>query len=336
MIVRQRGHKWQAEVCWQNERFRRTFDTKEAAEYYNLIALIALRAGEPIPDKTDFSSYELAWIIHKYRNIIWPDNPDRPKDSLARLYGFFGPACHIQNISTKRLLEFKIHLKGLGLASGTVNRKYAVISKVLKFAHRMEWIDKMPFIDRDKEPIGLKRYLTQVEETEILQLFHRWGCHHFAEYTNFLLYTGARFSEPLHLTKNHVISYENSGLQRAVIFPKTKNGHPRTIPLTKKAEEALDYFLSKGDKYIFSSVKYNSYRHVWDRVREHMGHANDRLFTPHILRHTCASRLVQSGVDLKRVQEWMGHTTFHTTLRYAHLAPRDLEVAAAALQKFGD
>lgn len=152
MSVRQRGYKWQTEVCWQNKRFRRTFDNKEAAEYYHLTALIALRAGEPIPDKTDFTSFELVWIIHKYRNVIWPDNPDRPNDSLARLYGFFGRDCHVQDISTKRLLEFKIHLKELGLASGTINRKYAVISKVLKFAHRMEWIDKMPFIDRDKEP----------------------------------------------------------------------------------------------------------------------------------------------------------------------------------------
>lgn len=44
-------------------------------------------------------------------------------------------------------------------------------------------------------------------------------------------------------------------------------------------------------------------------------------FTWHSLRHTFASRLVMAGVDLRTVQELMGHRTITTTMRYAHLAP---------------
>ncbi len=40
--------------------------------------------------------------------------------------------------------------------------------------------------------------------------------------------------------------------------------------------------------------------------------------------HTCASRLVQRGVPLKVVQEWMGHKAINMTMRYAHLAPANL------------
>jgi len=52
---------------------------------------------------------------------------------------------------------------------------------------------------------------------------------------------------------------------------------------------------------------------------------------PHILRHSCASRLVQAGIDLRRVQTFLGHQTIQMTLRYAHLATNDLDQCATAL-----
>ncbi|MDP6213177.1 MAG: tyrosine-type recombinase/integrase, partial [Candidatus Thalassarchaeaceae archaeon] len=48
---------------------------------------------------------------------------------------------------------------------------------------------------------------------------------------------------------------------------------------------------------------------------------------PHALRHTFCSKLVQLGVQIKVVQELAGHESIETTLRYAHLAPRNLRSA---------
>ena len=56
-------------------------------------------------------------------------------------------------------------------------------------------------------------------------------------------------------------------------------------------------------------------------------------FTWHCLRHTFASRLVMAGVDLRTVQELMGHKTIQMTVRYAHLAPKH---QLAAVQRLCD
>jgi len=55
-------------------------------------------------------------------------------------------------------------------------------------------------------------------------------------------------------------------------------------------------------------------------------------FGPHILRHTFASRLVMAGVDLRTVQELLGHKTITMTLRYAHLSPDHKRAALEALE----
>ena len=52
--------------------------------------------------------------------------------------------------------------------------------------------------------------------------------------------------------------------------------------------------------------------------------------TPHAMRHTAASWLVQAGVDLYRVQALLGHESFRTTQRYAHLAPGEFDKVLAA------
>jgi site-specific recombinase XerD len=54
---------------------------------------------------------------------------------------------------------------------------------------------------------------------------------------------------------------------------------------------------------------------------------------PHILRHTCASRLVRGGIDLRRVQMWLGHQTLEMTMRYAHLASHDLDMCVPVLER---
>jgi integrase len=71
----------------------------------------------------------------------------------------------------------------------------------------------------------------------------------------------------------------------------------------------------------------------WKSTRKKMGLEKDTQFVLHALRHTCASRLVNKGIDLYVVKEWLGHSTIQVTEKYAHLAPGKLAHAALVLEK---
>jgi integrase len=114
-------------------------------------------------------------------------------------------------------------------------------------------------------------------------------------------------------------------------FLAQKSGKPRTVPLLRQAQEALQTAKEHGAVAYPFRFRYNTFQKDWAAARRSSGLADDRQVVPHTLRHTFASRLIQKGVDIVRVQQWLGHSSLHLTLRYAHLAPSDLFDIAAIL-----
>lgn len=83
----------------------------------------------------------------------------------------------------------------------------------------------------------------------------------------------------------------------------------------------------------FAGILQHKYRAVWNEAKASIGLGTDEDVVPHVLRHTCASRLVQGGIDIRRVQTWLGHQTLTMTMRYAHLATNDLDVCVPILER---
>ena len=65
-----------------------------------------------------------------------------------------------------------------------------------------------------------------------------------------------------------------------------------------------------------------------------LGLRDDDLFVFHTTRHTCATRLVDAGVNPFVIQEWMGHKGIETTLRHAHVRPENLDAALIKVELF--
>jgi integrase len=135
--------------------------------------------------------------------------------------------------------------------------------------------------------------------------------------------TGARVGEALKVQWKDI---QNN----MVTFWDTKNNTSRSIPLTSRLSTLLQ---NKEPSGPFLNINYNELHYVWGKAKEALGLANDEEFVPHCLRHTCASRLVQSGVPILTAKEFLGHKSVNITMRYAHLAPQNLKEAIKALEK---
>jgi integrase len=259
-----------------------------------------------------------------YSDILW--EPGSHKETCR------GYVHEIQEVIVRnRLTRFDNRLldvvtssfRAKGNKNSTVNRKMSCLSKLLRKHYRNGAIDRLPDFRKLPERNGRIRFLSHMEEISLLGNLDSIDPAYGA-LARFLADTGARVGEALQLRWCDV-------QEAHVTFWETKGNQPRTVPLTRRAISVLDGRREDGGIGPFCEVRYANFRNAWLRAKASSGLGRDPQVVPHVLRHTCASRLAQNGVDIKRIQEFLGHRTLAMTLRYAHLAPRHLDVCVEAL-----
>jgi len=117
-----------------------------------------------------------------------------------------------------------------------------------------------------------------------------------------------------------------------------KGDKERIVPLGRRAVEALDEYTKRGrpalargrmQRALFLSVRGRALTRqwVWEMVRAAAGSVNGptRKVSPHMLRHSCATHMVEHGADLRSVQRLLGHADIATTQVYTHVAMEHLK-----------
>ena len=229
-------------------------------------------------------------------------------------------------------------LEDRGFAPATINRYLSSISKMLRFANQRQSIyhlNRMPHIEWQKEDNGRERYLEPMEEKEIIRLLTEWNMVDYLEFYLFLIDTGMRLGEALSIKK--LMVHNNNG-NYVVNLPAsvTKNSEPRGIPLTERAKSIVLKLLIKAERndLVFSHLKYWTCENTWRRLRKAMNLEDDKEFVIHCLRHTCATRLAQSGkVELHMIGQMLGHKSWKMIKRYSHLIPNNLMGAVNVLNR---
>jgi integrase len=254
---------------------------------------------------------------------------------VKNLKRFFGNP-KLTEITPKSIVAFKNKRYADGVTPATISRELAMLKKAFNLACReWEWAKDNPVcrVSMEREHNTRDRWLSDEEEHRLLAA----AAPYVRDLVLFAINTGMRRGEILSLTWAGV-----DLSRRTVTVFKSKNGERRTIPAN---QAVMDLLLEKGQ--LKESVK----RPVTDVVfASETGTPIDgsnlrrgflialkaaRIADLHFhdLRHTFATRLVQAGVDLYKVQRLLGHKSPSMTQRYAHHYPESLRDGVEILDR---
>ncbi|QND52451.1 site-specific integrase [Phyllobacterium sp. 628] len=269
--------------------------------------------------------HSLGELTAQYISILWDEGSH--KGNVRSFLGEMSKMLGSERFSvfTQEMLDSVIgELRERGNSNATINRKMAALSKLLRKACKMGDIYNLPEFRRQKERQGRIRFLEAEEEARLF-LAIKAKCEDSYRLSIFLVDTGCRLGEAIGLNWNDLQGTKST-------FWLTKSGRSRTVPLTRRASEVVQ--IPRGRlKGPFSMHKQVRFRAIWNEAKSEVGLGSDDQVVPHILRHTCASRLVRGGIDIRRVQMWLGHQTLQMTMRYAHLATNDLDSCVVVLEQ---
>lgn len=307
---------------------------------------LLLATGAVLAEKNG-GAWTMKKALEKTKELFW--NPAEECVShkiLARngqiVVDYFGETTPIDSITLEMIDEWVKVMRKDGLSNGTINRKIAAFSKMRSTAVPRGGCNIPLKIKRKKEGQGRIRWLVRREQENCLDVLSQWSKDDHAEVFCLLVDTGLRGSELWRLEARD-LDFEGGHHGRISIW-RTKNTEPRTIPMTARVSEILHRraeLYPRGKLIMVPDPKNPGklklanndwFGQVWDKMKAHLGLSDDKQFVPYALRHTCASFLVQRGVPLKVVQEWLGHKNITMTMRYAHLAPGNLDDAVKVLE----
>jgi integrase/recombinase XerD len=229
-----------------------------------------------------------------------------------------------------------------GLAAATIGRKIAAVRGLHRFlvAEGLRADDPTRLLDSPRRGRALPRALPIDEVERLLEAPSRdtWLGRRDRALLEFLYATGARVAEAVALDQMDL------DLEAGTALVTGKGGRQRLVPMGSLAVAAITAYLPDrlthrragrdgGAVWLNARGGRLSRQGVWDLVRKHARRAglDPAAVSPHVLRHSAATHMVEGGADLRTVQELLGHASITTTQVYTRVSPQHLlEVYAVA------
>ena len=240
---------------------------------------------------------------------------------------------HAQRV---HIIQFLTFLKEQGKSAKTLARHVASIRAFHQFLLRDQATKQDPsvLIDTPKSERTIPKVLSLEEVEKLLEAPNGQG--HFVlrdkAMLEILYATGIRVSELIQIDVDHV------NVMLGFVTVTGKSDKERIIPIGGPAAEALKRYLEHGRPY-FLQENHSDYAlflnhqgrrltrqgfwKILKKLAKEAGIQSD--LTPHTLRHSFATHLIENGADLKAVQEMMGHADISTTQIYTQITKTRLK-----------
>ncbi|PKM80114.1 MAG: site-specific tyrosine recombinase XerD [Firmicutes bacterium HGW-Firmicutes-14] len=235
----------------------------------------------------------------------------------------------VQKATRNIIMSYLLFLQKRGRATATVSRHLAALKSFYHFLLRERYIEKDPTLNLESPKLEKKlpRVLT-INEVEMLLNQPKGsdpaGLRDKAMLE--LLYaTGIRVSELISLDVSHI------NLEMGYIRCFGKGAKERIVPVGSYARKCVSEYLQRGrvkliknksEQALFVNQhgKRLTRQGFWKIIKKYAIKAGiSKEITPHTLRHSFATHLLENGADLRSVQEMLGHADITTTQIYTHL-----------------
>lgn len=243
----------------------------------------------------------------------------------------------LRDLVSDDLEDYMAGCREKGSSRSTLTTIKAMLSGLFETLHRRGMVISNPYLLADivlKEQAGIKVVFTVEEVERFLESIETDSGYGLRDRALFeLLYgTGMRSREALGLRIEDV-----NFTEKELFIRQGKNRKDRIVPLGKTPEKFLAVWIQKarrwycmeenGSIFVTAEAKPLCPSALRARFSKHLKNSGleDRGFSPHSLRHSCATHLLENGADIRYVQELLGHESLETTAGYTRDIVKGLE-----------
>jgi tyrosine recombinase XerC len=245
-------------------------------------------------------------------------------------------ATTVDTISKQQIRAFLSFLGSNGLSRNSIGRKLAAVRSFFRYLNRVGMISSNPAqqIQSPKYKKKLPVFLSIQEALEVLQLPDMDTSEGLRDRAILEIFygTGIRLRELTNLDVDDIDMFQG------VIRILGKGRKERLVPLGKNATNLIQKYLkirhdflsksnvSDGSALFLNRGKRIAPRFVQRRVTFYLSQiSSETSLSPHVLRHTFATHLLDAGADLEAVKELLGHASLSTTQIYTHVSVEKLK-----------
>jgi integrase/recombinase XerD len=253
---------------------------------------------------------------------------------ITDFFSFIEERIPVLLVNHTLLTGYLLSLRRAGLADSTIARKKAAIKAFYNYLYKEQLIGTNPthLLSSLKRSRTLPQVLTLEEVEKLLTQPQGASPTAFRDRAMLeLLYAaGLRVSELVLLDKGSI------NFPLGYVRCLGKGGKERIVPIGKKALLALTGYLRSGYPHLVSSASGKAFflnargnritrQAIWQLIKKYAQKAGiKKEISPHTLRHSFATHLLDNGADLRVVQELLGHVDISTTQIYTHLSKQRL------------
>jgi integrase len=330
-------HKvWWMSFMYQGQQVRRSTGTTDKKLAESILSKVKVRIAEGrFFERREDLDCTFKDMMDRYcierAGLKAPKSRLRDQAALGHLLPVLGDKV-LAHITPKVMARYKAQRRMEHAAPATINKELQLVRHAFNLAMReWEWCRDNPMHRVSMEQVRneVDRWLTADEEDRLMAAASSW----LQEIMVFALNTGLRQGEILRL------QWEDVDFARGtLIVMQSKNGTRRTIPLNTNVYELLAAKqtatgLARGPVFRTPRGNVLQVRFLVREFCEARNRAGIPNFRFHDMRHTFATRLVQRGVGLYKVQRLLGHKTNLMTQRYAHHSPESLREGVMVLNE---